>query len=285
MSSSVLSFGSALLVALLCTSAASNAGRPSFESDIIVVDFNDRSASALGREWGRDYLAAVTEALFSAKARAVVIKMFLDTPGSEAIDARLERAMRGGRVVLQASINTEPPVSSELQTRFEYRGAATGIKAQLTGMAGWLPIARFQNAAAKVCFADAQVATIAPVVEEFGGKLYKSLVICVLEEASGGELVSVGPQLATIGSWQLPVTSGAGVPIGLTDSSFPERLAAEDVLLSKHPLSAVAGKVAIVSYSGSKSPTIVIAGNPVKVHQVFLAVLRDVFAAIRPVAP
>ena len=264
-------------------SVVAHAAPPSFERDIVVVDFDDKSAEVLKRPWNRAYAADVTERLLAAKARAVVIKIFMDTPSAdEAIDARLEQVMKGGRVILQASISSEPPVSSDLQERFRFRGPVTGVKPNLTAKAGWLPIARFQAAAARVCFADALDVTIAPVIEELNGRLYKSLNTCILEEAIGSELASIGPATAKIGPWRLPVNADAGVPVRLVRTPLPSRISAQDVLLATGPITGIEGRIAILTYSEAKSPTRIIEGEAMKIHDAFLAVLRGFYETLRP---
>jgi hypothetical protein len=275
----------ALLACLWCFAQVARSAQPSFEKDVVVVDFSDETTATLGRPWNRSYLAAITDKLFEAKARAVVLKMFMDTPSKdEAVDARLEQAMKGGRVILQAALSDDPPVSSNMLERFEYRGSLQGVKVQVSGKVGWMPITRFQEASARVCFADAQVATSAPVVEEMNGKLYKSLNTCIVEEATGATLTDVGPRFAAIGPWRLPVDPGASVVVPLTDISMPAHLRAEDVMLGRVSREKLEGKIAVVSYSGSKSPTFPIGDKQVKVHQAFVAILRDYFAAIQPAA-
>ncbi len=269
-----------LLFLLFSVATFSNARQISFEKDVVIVDFNDQSTEALKRGPNRELLSLLISKLHAAQAKTIVLKFFIDTPTNEKSDMLMEEAIKSARVILQASVNSDPPASSEIDERFKFEGTLKNVTPRISGKEGWLPLRRFQQYAAKVCFVDTQDVTVVPLVEALNGQAYKSLYTCILEEAIGARLDSMGPDFAYFGDWKIPVTAQGGVKVKLTDLHFPQRIPAETILLSANSLKDIQGKIAIVTYSGAKSPTIRIGGETIKVHQAFLAGLREIFSMI-----
>jgi len=54
------------------------------------------------------------------------------------------------------------------------------------------------------------------------------------------------------------------------------------VLLATGPIPGIEDRIAILTYSEAKSPTRIIEGEAMKIHDAFLAVLRGFYETLRP---
>jgi hypothetical protein len=254
-----------------------------FEREIAIVNFDSSTGARYGEFPLRAVLAKIVEQAANGKPRSIAIKFFFDTRGNEADSKLLEAALgSSGRILLQASINPEPPTSKSLDDRFYYKGATGRISPIVKGAEGWLPLKSFSDKAAKVCFVDVAQPDLVPMVTEFQGKPVESLYACVLGDVYGGGNMVLKGGRAIFGKRALPIDGAGQVKIPLSNTRLPNTISALDLLEGKVDKNALEGKVVIVIYTGSKSPTLPIAGTPVKLHQVFMAQLRDLFDALGP---
>lgn len=252
----------------------------SFENEIVIVNFDDQSATALSSGPNRAIFSAVIDKLRDAGAKAIVLKYFLDTPTNEKNDSLLETSLKSSRVLLQATINDAPPVSKTLNSKFEFSGTIRDVKPRVSGLEGWLPLERYQQYAAQVCFVDVPDLHAIPLLEIFNGKAVKSLYACILEEVLGHKLDFVGPDYASFGEARVPVNRYGEVPVTLSDLGFPKYISVASLIKSNHHGDSLRNKIVVISYSGARSPTVEVDGKPVIVHQVFLAGLRELLSRV-----
>ena len=254
-----------------------------FENEVAIVNFDASTAARYGELPSRAVLAKIVEQAARGEPRSIAIKFFLDTRGNEADSKLLEAALgSSGRILLQASINPEPPTSKSLDDRFFFKGRIGRINPLVKGAEGWLPIRSFSDKAAKVCFVDVAQPDLVPMVTEFQGKPVESMYACILGDVYGGGNMVLKDGQAIFGKRALPIDGAGQVKIPLSNTALPKTISALDLLEGKVDKKALAGKVVIVIYTGPKSPTLPIAGAPVKVHQIFMAQLRDLFSALDP---
>ncbi len=238
-------------------------------AQVVFVDYDRATAKSHGDFPSRAQLAEITAALHSAGAKAVVLKFFLDGPGKEPDNTQLTDAIGKGRTVLQATISREPPTSRDLPTRFRHLGKPP-FEPAIRGDEGWLPLARFSDKAARVCFADVRLPERAPMLEVFGGHPVPSLYACLLAEVWGSEM-SFAPGAAGFGKARLPINALGEVGIQIDLKHAGARMSALRLFAGKDWQPSVRGKVAVLMYTGSRSPTFDFKGKQEKVHDLFAA--------------
>ena len=252
-----------------------------FSDAVAIVNYDVASGEKLGEFPSRAMLAKLVARIGQARPRAIVIKFFLDTPGKESDSKLLVAALADKRIFLQASINAEPPTSKFLEGRFFYNEPLNDIKPAISGDEGWLPLKPFADKATKVCFVDVVKPELVPMLTSFQGKPVPSMYACILAEAIGKNKMIMKDRSVQFGDYSI-ATDGAGqVAIPLVDLTLPSAISAFDVHEGKSG-AALTGKVVVLIYTGNRSPTIAVRGVQVKVHQVFVAELRALFAQLKP---
>ena len=83
------------------------------------------------------------------------------------------------------------------------------------------------------------------------------------------------------GTHILALDDAAEVRIGLANVSLPAHISARQLLDGTVADHSLAGKVVILAYTGSRSPTLNVRGATVMTHQVFLAQLRELVGILR----
>ncbi|MBL8516452.1 MAG: CHASE2 domain-containing protein [Betaproteobacteria bacterium] len=236
--------------------------------EVVFVDYDAETVKAHGDFPSRAALAELVSALHGAGAKAVILKFFLDGPGKEPDNTQLAEAIGKGRTVLQATVNTEPPTTRELPARFRFPGKPP-FQPAIQGDAGWLPLARFSDKAARVCFADVRSLERLPMLEIFGGHPVPSLYACLLAEERGKEM-RFSANAVEFGTARWPTNAQGEVAIQL-ELGHAGRLPALRIFAAKDWQSHVRGKVAVLMYTGPRSPTLAFRGKQEKVHDLFAA--------------
>lgn len=252
-----------------------------FDEKFAVVVIDAQTESKIGGFPSRQVLSQLIDRIAAAKPKSIVLKFFLDSEGKEPDSSLLAESIGKTRVILQATINKDPPTSKVLDERFLFKDAIAPHKPVLSGNEGWLPLKRFADKAPKVCFADAATPERVPLIEMFGARPVESLYACALAEAFGDGKTKLTAHRATFGKHSLSLDDAAEVRIGLADTSLPASISALRIIDGTVASNALAGKVVILAYTGSRSPTLNVRGTAVMTHQVFLAQLRELVAALR----
>lgn len=238
-------------------------------AQVVFVDYDDTTSRQHGEFPSRAQLADLTTALHGAGAKAVVLKFFLDGPGREPDNTQLAAAIGRGRTVLQATINREPPTSRELPARFRFAGKPPFDPA-IRGDEGWLPLPRFSEKAARVCFVDVRSAEQIPMLEVFGGHPVPSLYACTLAEMFGSDL-TLSAGAAAFGTRRFLLNSQGEAAVTLDMRTRSTRLSASRIFAGPGWQQSVRGQVAVLMYTGPRSPTIAFKGNNERVHALFAA--------------
>jgi len=137
-----------------------------------------------GLPFNRTLIAKAVDRLMAANAKGVVIKFFYDLPSTEKSDEMLELSICRARVALQASLNDVEGTTNSLDAKFGMVATALPeIPAIFAGERALLPLPRFSHCASAVGFVDS-TATDIPLVEQYQGKVVKSLFLVALEMAS-----------------------------------------------------------------------------------------------------
>jgi len=137
----IVFYGVALLASATSTANA-NTSAPSkgVANRFVFVNFDASSAATLGEFPSRAVTARVLAKINLAKPKAVALKFFYDSEGVLADTELIRAEIAQGRVLMQATINAEPPTTKFLDTRFYFDGLAAGVMPEIIGDKGWLPI-------------------------------------------------------------------------------------------------------------------------------------------------
>jgi hypothetical protein len=253
----------------------------SFDESFAVVNIDTQTEAKIGGFPNRAVLAQLIDRIATGKPKSIVLKFFLDTPGSEPDSILLAQSMKKTRVILQASLDKDPPTSKELDERFYFKERIAPLKPVLAGEEGWLPQKRFSDQAPKVCFANVVRVEQVPMFAMFQRRPVESLYACALAEAFGDGKTVLQGHRALFGKQTLAFDDAGEARIGLADLTLPQSVSALRLLDANFDAGAFSGKVVILAYTGSRTPTVSVRGAAIGLHQVFLAQLREIVALVR----
>ena len=253
----------------------------SFDDNFAVVIIDTQTEAKIGGFPNRAVLAQLIDRIATGKPKSIVLKFFLDNPGTEPESIMLAQSMRKTRVILQASLDKDPPTSKSLGERFFFKDRIAPLKPVLAGDEGWLPQKRFSDQSPKVCFANVVRIEQVPMLAMFQQRPVESLYACALAEAFGDGKTVLQGHRALFGKQMLALDDAGEARIGLADLALPQSLSARRLLEGDFDAGAFAGKVVILAYTGSRTPTIKVRGVAIGLHQVFLAQLRELVTLLR----
>lgn len=261
--------------------AFTQAEAASFQSKFAVVVVDAQTEAKIGGFPSRAVLSQLIDRIAAGNPKSIILKYFLDTPGNEADSILLARSIGKTRVILQATINKEPPISQLLDERFFFSGPLGPLKPALSGDKGWLPQKRFADRAPNVCFVDVVNPEQVPMLELFHQRPVESLYACALAEAFGESKLQADRHRISFGDQSLALNEMAEVRIRLEDLEMPASASAFQLLEPKFDPAVFAGKVVILAYTGIRSPILDVHGISIPIHQLFLAQLRELAADLR----
>ena len=270
-----------LLSTLALPLVSGQAHTASFDDKFAVVIVDTQTEAKLGGFPSRAVLAQLIDRIAAGKPKSIILKYFLDTPGKEPDSTVLAQSIGKTRVILQATLNKDPPTSRSLDGRFFFKDTIAPFKPLLAGDEGWLPQKRFSDQAAKVCFADVVTPERVPMFEMFQQRPVESLYACALAEAFGDSKTILENHRASFGKQTLTLDGAGEVRISLAELSLPRNVSAGRLLEGEFDTGVFAGKVVILAYTGSRTPTVIVRGAAIAVHQAFLAQLRELVSSLR----
>ncbi len=259
-----------------------------FDKSIVVVEYDAKSENALGIFPSRAAIASYVEKIKRGRPKAIVLKFFFDGPGTAEDNLSLEKSFGGANILLQASLNKEPPTSRQLDDHFFFAGKIGEYKIALKGDEGWLPIKQLAKSASKVCFAGVRQVDSIPVLVEFQGKPIPSMWACILEEMPDGGKLELAKNGAVFGKYWLPLDTFGETKVSLKEVNLKDldggpSVSVADLMTRDFDAEVFASKIVLLTYTGSKSPLIAVGKSSYKVHNVFVAELRALFGLLRPI--
>ena len=207
-----------------------------------------------------------------------VIKLFLDREFTAGGDEALAQAMQRIPVVLQARIEPETGTPDDLPGRVAFHSPP--LSTAISGDRGWIPIPRLAAAAADIGFVDFADEDI-PLLENYRGKTYKSVIVCALELQSGARAHLGGRQQLMLGTREFGADRQHAKKVRRALTPLPA-WALSDLLSGKIGQLEIAGRVVILGYTGSKAPVIATPAGGVSAHVFFGQCLRAVFEGLQP---
>jgi CHASE2 domain-containing sensor protein len=262
-------------LALLALSARVQAD--DFAAKFAVVMIDDQSEAKFGAfPFDRRLLAQAVDACARDRAKAVVLKFFFDQARSAASDTALRDAMRRVPVAVQARIASGEGSTRPIPARFSF--GQTRLSAAVRGDRAWVPLHELMDAAAAVGFVDFDRPSI-PLVEEYRGVAYKSLVVCCLELAldasariDSGRVYFGGSSLRVDDSNVYRATLGHQ-PIAMI--SFA------DLLAGKAAREAIEDRVVIIGWDSARTPTVTTGAEAIRIHRFFAECLAACYRELR----
>lgn len=250
-----------------------------FSSAFAVVMIDDATESAIGPfPYDRSVMAKAVDQCAKAKAKAVALKFFFDQPKSAAGDLALVGSMKKIPVLIQARLEDIEGTTQPIPKRFRF--AETRVPVAVSGDKGWIPLPSFMDAAADLGFVDFASITI-PLVEEYQGAAYKSFIVCCLELAAGGP-AHIGPgSRVRIGSGSLPVNESNAYTATLKDLEPIKPISFARLLSGEVNPDELAGRVVIIGWDSSQTPTLPTPNGPVPIHRFFVQCLSDCYRTLQ----
>jgi hypothetical protein len=262
----------------LCVAAERRGARDAFA----VVFIDERTEARLGPiPYDRSVYAKGIERLGELGALGVVLKFFIDQPKSREGDEALAAAMGKVKVVMQARIDEDEKAPNPLPERFFLSQAERGRREAIGGESGWLPLEKLAEKAHDVGFIDSRDVSYVPMVEQYRGRLVKSVYRCAIELAAG-EPVAVEPgKGATLGKRRVALDGLSQLKVEFPKKDEIDVISLVDVLDGKVERPRVEGRVVIFANDGAKMHTVETPMGAVKAHRAFC---HQLFSAWRQLA-
>ncbi|MEI6862333.1 MAG: CHASE2 domain-containing protein, partial [Verrucomicrobiota bacterium] len=237
-----------------------------FASDFAVVMVDDATERKLGAfPYDRAQYAKAIDACVRLEAKAVVLKFFFDQAKSPEGDAALATAMKKLPVAIQTRLEATEGTAQMLAPRFKFGDHR--LPAAERGDLGWMPLPALLDAAAALGFVDFDGPTI-PLVEEYRGASYRSLVLCCLELATGKPARAEAGGKIYVGDGWLPVDANNVWHGSLKAAEPVKTIAFADLLDGTVPAGSIAGRVIILGWDSAKTPTLPTERGEMRIHQV-----------------
>ncbi|MEM6885230.1 MAG: CHASE2 domain-containing protein [Verrucomicrobiota bacterium] len=247
-----------------------------FAAHFSLVMIDEKTEKHLGNfPYDRSIYAQAIDACADYEAKAVILKFFIDLPKSEIGDSKLKEAMIKIPVILQARLNA--PDGTKRKIPKEFALTQQDLTPGYSGKTGWIPLSKFMETAHGIGFVDFNTVNQIPLIEEYGDTLYPSLILHCLELATGNKAVFSGQNKVEFGERLLSVNE-SNIYAGKIETWEPvEYLSLIDLIQHKLPRHSLKGKIVILGWDTSQTPTIETEHGPKKIHQLFSQCLAAVY--------
>jgi hypothetical protein len=249
------------------------AGEP-LKSPFAAVFVDDATEKEMGAfPYDRSKYAEVISALREAKAKAVIIKYFLDQPKPGAGDDKLSAEIKKIPVLLQARIDPAQPKPNSLPVSF---GCGSQVKSDnqniFSGLSGWIPSEKFSEGCAGVGFVDIasknNILNI-PMVLKYKDTVFPSLELAALEMAFGiPAQITLGDKV-TLAGHSLPVDASSQVLAKLPAQNQMDFISFVDVIKGNFDKKRVADKIVILGFDAKETPVLATPLGLLRIHRLF----------------
>ena len=256
------------LTAILLLGITSGVIAGEFSSRFSLVLIDDKTEQHLGNfPYDRSVYAQAINACAHYEVKAVILKFFLDLPKSKTGDSELTEAMRKIPVILQARLNTPDGTMREIPKKFALQQPE--VAAGYHGKNGWIPLAEFMQTAQGIGFVDFSSVEKIPLTEEYNSIIYPSLIVYCLELATGKKAVFSSQNTVKFGNHTLTVNESNIYSGTINHWQTIPHLSLVDLMEHKTPQEDLKGKIVILGWDTSKTPTIETKHGPRRVHRLF----------------
>ncbi len=250
------------------------------KNPFIAVFVDDATEKELGPfPYDRSKYAEVISILREAKAKAVVLKYFLDRAKPGAGDDELSAEIKKIPVLLQARLDPGEPQPHPLPVRFGLGSRVKGdTHALLYAKSGWIPLEKFSLGCAGIGFVDIasknDVLNI-PMVLKYKDTLVPSLELAALELAFGEPAqILLGDKVIMAGH-SLPVDPSGQVRAKLPAKDQIDSISFVDVIQGNFDRKRVAGKIVILGFDAKETPVLATSLGPLRIHRLFYYSLKS----------
>lgn len=257
------------------------------KSPFLFIMIDAKTEAAMGEfPYDRAVLAKVVERAADAKARAVVLKFYLDQPKSVEGDRALAAAMSKIPVVLEACIPLKDDKSAQpnpLPHRFTLLRFGKNEPKAIGGKNGWIPIPELAERAQGIGFVDSPGdAKQVPIVEAYQAAYVKSLyTICIELAFNDGALITPGREMQ-INDKPIELDDKSLATVELSNEDRVPTVSFLDFINGKVPDEAIKDRVLIIGCDTAKMPTLDTPAGKIGIHRAFnlqLLALYKHFAA------
>ena len=252
-------------IALLLIAASARAG--DFASDFALVMIDDETEAKFGAfPYDRKLYAEAVDACARYKARAVVLKFFLDQAKSAEGDTALRDSMKRIPVALQARLESTEGSSQRIPSKFGFgqQRLAAGVR----GDRGWIPLPSLLDVAAAIGFVDFDSPEI-PLVEEYRSMPYKSLILCCLELAIRAPARVATDSRIYVGSGYLPVNASNIYRADVSRLESLKIISFAHLLAGDVKKEEIEGRVVIIGWDSTRTSTLPTEYGKMRIHRLF----------------
>jgi len=258
---------------------ASSARGGDFASDFALVMIDDRTEAKYGAfPFDRRLYAEAIDACARYKAKAVVLKFFLDRAKSPAGDALLCDSMKKIPVALQARLDSTEGTPQTIPSRFSLSQQKLAVAAR--GDRGWIPLPALMEAATTIGFVDFDGPEI-PLVEEYRDAPYRSLILCCLELVVQSRVRIVGDGKIHIGSGYLPVDDKNVLSVDVSRLEPLNVISLAALLAGEVKINEIEGRVVILGWDSNGTPTLPTRNGSMRIHRVFCQCLAESYRVLK----
>jgi CHASE2 domain len=250
-----------------------------FADKFAVVMIDAESEAKLGPfPYDRALMAKAVDACAADGAKAVVFKFFFDKPKTASGDSALCLAMHAIPVALQARLDADDGTQEDIPSKFGL--VPSGLSAAVRGDRGWIPLPAMLDVAAAVGFVDFNNSNI-PLVEEYRGIPYKSLILCCLELAVGAQArVDDGKEIE-VGKGYIPVDADNVFHAGVTRLEPLSVISFATLLAGNVGRKAIEGRVVIIGLDSAPVPSITTEHGRMSIHRFFVQCLAACYETLK----
>lgn len=231
--------------------------------------------------YDRSKYAEVISTLRVAKAKAVVLKYFLDQAKPGIGDDELSVEIKKMPVLLQARLDQTEPRPNSLPVSFGCGSRVRGdTSALLSGQSGWIPLEKFSQGCAGIGFVDIasknDLLNI-PMVVKYRGCVLPSLELAALELAFGQPAsIFLGDKISLAGH-SLRVDASGQIHVQLPAKDRIDSISFVDVIKGNFDKKRVAGKIVILGFDAKETPVLATSMGPLRVHRLFYYSLESLY--------
>jgi CHASE2 domain-containing sensor protein len=249
-----------------------------FAERFAVVMIDDESEAKLGPfPYDRWLMAQAVNACAHCNARAVVLKFFFDQPKSAAGDDALCKAIATIPVALQARLDSKEGTAEAIPEKFSF--GQPNLLTAIGGNRGWIPLPALLETASAVGFVDFDSSEI-PLVEEYRGVSYKSLVICCLELAFGAQAHIGTSDRIYVGPGFIPVDRLNVYRADMARLEPLKIISFARLLGGEVKREEIEGRVVIIGLDSTPIPTILTEHGRMGIHRFFVQCLAASFRTL-----
>lgn len=268
---------------MIIGTASAKASNPSRNPDapFIVVFIDTKTEKALGPfPYDRSVYAKAIDKAAASGARGVVLKFFIDRPGTDEGDRALLQAMKGTKVILQARLDDQEKTPNPLPQRFRLPLDARNSGTPLAGKSGWLPLPALSAAAYDLGFIDYRVIDRMPLVERYGDYLVKSLYLCCVELAIGKRAEIIPGKSIRIGEKTVALDERSEIAVTYPPKDDMPFISLLD-FLGPQARPQVKDRIVILAYDSDRFAAIDTPVGKIRPHRAFFYALMSIYRQFR----